>query len=135
MDAETVNKSVTVRPGAGAVLYALLADAVLILVFAAIGRASHQEGDPVLGVLQTAWPFLAGAALGWLAGRVWRAPLRLWPHGICLWLITVVAGMLLRVSTGKTAELSFVLVATVVLGLFLLGHRAIAGYLLRRRKA
>ena len=117
----------------GLIGYALLLDLLLILVFAIAGRARHQDANPVLGVLATAWPFLAGAALGWLAGRLWRAPVRIWPHGVCLWLITVIAGMLLRLLSGRTAEWSFVLVATAVLALFLLGHRAIAGLVLRKR--
>ncbi len=54
---------------------AACADAALILVFAAIGRDAHQRGDIITGVFATAWPFLAGAALAWLALRVWRAPL------------------------------------------------------------
>ena len=56
-------------------LGAAAADVVLILVFAAVGRDAHQRGDILTGVLLTAWPFLAGAALGWLVGRAWRDPL------------------------------------------------------------
>lgn len=121
------------KSGGGLVVYALAVDLLLILVFAVTGRASHQEANPVLGVLITAWPFLAGAALGWLAGRLWRAPLKVWPHGVCLWLITVIAGMLLRVLSGRSAEWSFVLVTAIVLAVFLLGHRAIAALVLRKR--
>lgn len=121
------------RLSTGLVGYALAADALLILIFAALGRASHDEADPVLGVLSTAWPFLVAPVLGWVAARLWCAPLKLWPHGVCLWLITVVGGMALRLLSGKTAEWSFVLVATAVLGLFLLGHRAIAGIVVDRR--
>jgi peptidoglycan/LPS O-acetylase OafA/YrhL len=118
-------------------LYVLLADVVLVLIFAATGRASHAEEHPVLGVLLTAWPFLAGLLIGWLASRNWRTPLRLWPNGVLLWIITVLAGMLLRIVSGRTAELPFIMVATVVLGLFLLGFRVLAGRLvaLRQRRA
>ncbi|MCZ2405036.1 DUF3054 domain-containing protein [Paenarthrobacter sp. Z7-10] len=115
------------------VLYAAAADVVLVLLFAASGRASHAEGDSFFGVLLTAWPFLAGLVLAWLASRSWRRPLRLWPNGVAVWIVTVLAGMVFRLLSGKTAQLSFVLVAAVVLGLFLLGHRALAGMLLRRR--
>lgn len=136
MDANQSNQ--TQQPPSGAsgaslIVYALALDAILILVFALLGRASHQQDNPLLGLLVTAWPFLAGAALGWLVGRLWRAPIRIWPHGVCLWLITVIAGMLLRLVSGRTAEWSFVLVATIVLALFLLGHRAIASLLVRKR--
>ncbi|WP_427017946.1 DUF3054 domain-containing protein [Pseudarthrobacter sp. P1] len=113
-------------------VYAAVADVVLVLVFAVSGRSSHEESLAVAGVLRTAWPFLAALALGWLATRNWRAPVRLWPNGVLIWVITVMAGMILRVATGNTAAVPFILVAAVVLGVFLLGHRAVAG-LLRRR--
>ncbi|BAS12180.1 conserved hypothetical protein [Arthrobacter sp. Hiyo8] len=70
-------------------LIAGLADAILILVFAAIGRDAHQRADVVTGVFSTAWPFLAGAAIGWLAVRAWRAPLQIWPAGVGVWIGTV----------------------------------------------
>lgn len=102
-------------------------DAVLILVFAAVGRASHAESHPLLGVLVTAWPFLVGAAVGWLLvtrlGR--RIPVDL-GAGITVWVCAVLVGMLLRVLTGAGTAWSFVLVTLIVLGLFLLGWRALA---------
>ena len=102
------------------------ADAALILVFAAIGRDAHQRGDVLVGVLSTAWPFLLGAALSWLALRVWRTPLALWPSGVGVWLGTVTIGMLLRATTGQTVVLPFVVVALLSLGLLLLGYRLLA---------
>ncbi|ABY23309.1 putative integral membrane protein [Renibacterium salmoninarum ATCC 33209] len=117
----------------GTVLYAFVADLVLIVIFAAIGRASHQEESPIVNVLSTAWPFLVGAALSWIVGRVWRAPLRLWPHGVCLWLITLIAGILLRLVSGRTAEFSFIVVAAIVLAVFLLGHRVIVTVIANRK--
>lgn len=59
------------------------------------------------------------------------------PHpaqGICLWLITVAGGMALRIASGNTAELPFVIVATIVLAVFLLGHRFIAAWVARRNQ-
>ena len=113
-------------------LWAAVADAALILVFAALGRDAHQRGEIITGVLATAWPFLAGAALAWLALRLWRAPLALWPAGIGVWLGTVAVGMLLRAATGQTVVLPFVIVALLSLGLFLLGYRLLAAVLRRR---
>src|SRR6478736_8088876 len=57
------------------VMAAAAADIILILAFAAIGRDAHHREEPVLGVWLTAWPFLAGAAAGWMAARAWRNPL------------------------------------------------------------
>ncbi|WP_149084520.1 MULTISPECIES: DUF3054 domain-containing protein [Microbacterium] len=115
-------------------LPALLVDAVLVLVFAAIGRASHQE-DPA-GFLLTAWPFLVGLVLGHavallLPGRPRRPWSMLW--GVVVWVVTVVGGMLVRVLSGETAEVPFIVVATLVLGVFLVGWRAVAALVRRLR--
>ncbi|XAS62616.1 DUF3054 domain-containing protein [Micrococcaceae bacterium Sec5.8] len=105
---------------------AACADAALIVLFAAIGRDAHQRGEIITGVLSTAWPFLAGAALSWLTLRLWRSPLALWPAGVAVWLGTVTLGMLLRALTGQTVVLPFVIVALLSLGLLLLGYRLVA---------
>lgn len=107
-------------------MLAACADTLLIVVFAAIGRDAHQRGDVITGVLSTAWPFLAGAALSWLALRLWRSPLDLWPAGVGVWLGAVTVGMLLRAVTGQTVVLPFVIVALLSLGLLLLGYRLLA---------
>ncbi|WP_312673594.1 DUF3054 domain-containing protein [Microbacterium sp.] len=115
-------------------LPALLVDAVLVLVFAAIGRASHQE-DPA-GFLLTAWPFLVALLLGHAAALLLPGrPRRPWSlsWGAVVWAVTVVGGMLLRLLSGDTAEVPFVIVATLVLGVFLLGWRGLAALVRRRR--
>ena len=113
-------------------VWAACADAALILVFAAIGRDAHQRGEVITGVLSTAWPFLAGAAVSWLALRIWRSPLALWPSGVGVWLGTVAVGMLLRAVTGQTVVLPFVVVALLSLGILLLGYRLLAAAIRRR---
>ena len=114
---------------------ALLLDVALVLVFAAVGRASHDESSPVLGVLSTAWPFLVGTGLGWLVVRVVR---RSWPldvaPGVTVWFATVLVGMLLRHAIGSGTAPSFVVVASVVLAVFLLGWRAVGAYAVRRAR-
>jgi peptidoglycan/LPS O-acetylase OafA/YrhL len=110
-----------------------VADALLILVFAAIGRDAHARGDIITGVFATAWPFLAGAALAWLAARVWRAPLALWPSGVAVWIGALAGGMLLRAVTGQSVVLPFVIVALISLAVFLLGYRAIIAFAGRLR--
>ena len=102
-------------------------DTLVVLVFAGIGRASHHESNPVLDSLQTAWPFLVGVAVGWLLVRAvsGRLPLAVragWP----VWLCAVVVGMLLRQLTGRGTAFAFILVATVFLGIFLMGWRLLA---------
>jgi hypothetical protein len=106
---------------------ALVVDALVVLVFAAVGRRSHAESDAVTGVLVTAWPFLAGLALGWVgfAAAHRRVPLTV-GDAVALWVPTVAIGMLLRQLTGKGTALSFVVVATLFLGAGLFGWRAVA---------
>ncbi|KIA66394.1 DUF3054 domain-containing protein [Nocardia vulneris] len=117
-------------------LVPLVVDALLVILFCAIGRRSHDEAV-LTGLLRTLWPFAIGLALGWLvaiaaasrlfgdAGRIARFDAAaLWPTGILVWLGTLCGGMLLRVVSGQGTAFSFVLVAGVVLALFLLGWRA-----------
>jgi hypothetical protein len=109
----------------------LSADVACVLVFCAVGRRSHAEGLDVAGVATTAWPFLSGTALGWLAARAWRRPTAITPTGVVVWLCTVVVGMLLRKATSAGVAASFVVVASTVTALLLLGWRA--ALLLSRR--
>lgn len=111
----------------------LVADLVLVVVFAAIGRSSH--GEDAAAALVTAWPFLAGAVVGWLAGRVWHRPAAVWPAGVTVWLSTEIVGMVLRALTGQGTAWSFVLVSLAVLGVFLLGYRAILRLVRNSRRA
>ncbi|MGN6332200.1 MAG: DUF3054 domain-containing protein [Motilibacteraceae bacterium] len=110
----------------------LALDVVAVLVFAAVGRRSHEEGGSLAGVLATAWPFLAGTVVGWLLSRAWTRAGRLLPTGVTVWLSTVAVGMLLRRLTGHGTAASFVVVALVVLGAFLLGWRGVHTLLVRR---
>lgn len=116
------------------VALAALLDAVVVLVFAAVGRASHGEQDAVTGVLAVAWPFLAGAAVGWALVRArGRWPLAVRWDGVLVWASTLVLGMVLRVVTGAGTAPSFVVVAGLFLALTLLGWRLLAPRVTSRR--
>lgn len=108
-------------------------DVVCVLVFSAVGRRSHDEGVDIAGVAATAWPFLAGTATGWLLARAWRRPTVLAPTGVVVWLCTVAVGMLLRKAGSAGVAASFVVVASSVTAVMLLGWRAVATLALRRR--
>lgn len=111
---------------------ALVTDIVCILAFCAIGRRSHAEGITVAGVAETAWPFLTGAGIGWLMARGWRRPTALTPTGVVVWLATIVVGMLLRKATSAGVAASFVVVASLVTAVFLLGWRGVVMLTARR---
>ncbi len=108
-------------------------DVIGVLVFCAVGRRSHAEGITVTGVATTAWPFLTGTVLGWLASRAWRRPTVVVPTGVVVWLSTVLVGMVLRKASSAGVALSFVVVAASVTAVLLLGWRAAVGLTLRDR--
>lgn len=120
-------------PSAVRPLPAFLADLACLVLFAALGRSSHREALDLVGMLTTLWPFLAGLAVAWVTGRLWRAPARVVPAGLVAWAGALVLGMLLRAVAGQGVQVAFVVVAAVVLGMLLLGWRALAGALGRRR--
>ena len=96
-----------------------------VLAFVVIGRHAHDHGDSAAGVWHTAWPFLAGLAIGVLVSRAWRRPLAIAPAGLGGWLGAAVAGMLIRVLAGQGTAAAFIAVALGFLALFLLGWRLI----------
>ena len=121
------------------VVATVVADLLLVLLFAAIGRASHDEDASALGFVITAWPFVAGLVVGWIAvaianaSRAGRA-LPLLVAGLIVWFCTVAVGLVLRAVSGQGIAVSFVIVTAIVLAVFLLGWRAIA-LLVRRLRA
>ena len=108
----------------------LLIDAILVIIFCAIGRRTHEEANALAGLAKTSWPFLTGLVIGWAATfALYRDKFNavlLVPTGVVVWLGAVVIGMILRVLSGQGTQFSFIVVATLVLGAFLLGWRALA---------
>lgn len=95
----------------------------LVILFVAIGRRSH--GYDLSGILAALWPFAVAAVLAWIVvaalgdqGYGFRA-------GSVVWLVTSLGGVALRVLAGGTAPLSFILVGSSFLALFLFGWRLI----------
>ena len=81
----------------------------------------------VTGILRTAAPFLVGTAAGWLlASLTLDSGPRSLAFGAVVVVCTVVVGMLLRRVLGEGTALSFVIVATSVLTVLLLGWRLVA---------
>lgn len=119
----------------GSAVLALAIDAVLIVVFAAIGRGSHAREATLAGLFETAWPFLAGLAIVWLVALVWRHPFAVLRSGVPVWIGTVALGMGFRLLSGQGTALPFVIVATLTLLLFLVGWRLIVAIIKKVRAA
>lgn len=116
------------------VALAFVADVLLVVVFAAIGRASHDEGilgTGGLGLLQTSWPFVVALVAGWLVTRGWARPLAPLRTGLGVWATTVVLGMALRAVSGQGVAVAFVIVASVTLLVLLVGWRAVGALVAR----
>nr|WP_211176660.1 DUF3054 domain-containing protein [Pseudonocardia acidicola] len=106
-------------------MLALAADVVAVVVFAAIGRASHAEADDLLGLLATASPFLGGLAVVWATPWVRAHPTGLKAGGAAL-AGGAVLGLLLRAAFTGRLPLSFAVVTVVSLAVLLLGWRGLA---------
>jgi hypothetical protein len=127
-----LDPNMAVRTDTRPAALALAADIVCVLVFCALGRRSHAEGLTLAGIAETAWPFLSGTVLGWLVSRGWRAPTAVAPTGVIVWVSTVAVGMLLRKASSQGVAVSFIIVASLVTALLLLGWRGVAA-LIRKR--
>ena len=108
-------------PRAAATRFVL--DVVCILLFVMIGRRNHGESTDAAGTLRTALPFLIALTGAWVGARAWRAPRSL-ATGVLLWVSTVVVGLgVRRFAFGDGTATPFVVVATLVIGLLLVGTR------------
>jgi hypothetical protein len=116
------------------VVRAGLFDIVAVIVFVALGRRSHDEGgNAAVETARVAAPFLIALAVGWVAARAWRRPTAL-TTGAIVWVVTVALGMVVRnVVFDRGTATSFVVVASLVTGVLLLGWRAVALAIAHRR--
>lgn len=107
-------------------LGALVADVLAVLIFVAIGLYQHGDALSTTNIVIVAWPFATGLLLGHLAIRAWRFPFRIWPHGVFVWAITLVAAMAIRTLFQAGTEVSFVIVTAITLAVLMLGWRTLA---------
>ena len=63
MSTETADDIRTPSPTALPLLLTAGIDLVAVTIFVLIERANHHNGFAILGVLQTLWPFVVGAAV------------------------------------------------------------------------
>jgi Protein of unknown function (DUF3054) len=110
---------------------ALTADVVAVIVFAAIGRASHDESGNVLALAGTAAPFAVGLAAAWATPIVRTRPAGL-RAGATVLAGTAVIGLLVRFAFTDRLPLTFVAVAVVSLGALLLGWRGLSALVASR---
>jgi hypothetical protein len=99
---------------------------VLVVAFVLTGHFQHYRSFDPAAILQTAWPFLAALALAWVLTRVWQKPLSPLTTGTGIWAITVLVGLALRAIGGVSVAEPFLIVATGLNFVTLVGWRLIA---------
>jgi hypothetical protein len=103
---------------------AIAADVTAVLLFVVLGRGSHDEGNGIGSILGVAAPFLIGVGVGWLASATVRSRPFAVRTGARIWLPAVVIGLVLRrVAWDRGTAVSFIIVAALFLGLFIVGWR------------
>lgn len=110
---------------------AFAADAVAVVVFAAIGRLSHAEADDLMGLLGTVAPFAVGLVAAWATPWVRVDPSGLRAGAVVLG-STAVLGLLLRATFTGRLPLSFAVVTVISLAVLLLGWRLLSLAVARR---
>ncbi|WJZ01218.1 hypothetical protein CHAN_13175 [Corynebacterium hansenii] len=113
-------------------------DFFAIFAFAVLARLAHNtEADPftLTNVLDTLWPFLVGGAIGHgICAAAKKHPLPIAPGGVIVWLATAATGLAIwGLRHGAVPHWSFIIVATVMSGLLLLGLRLVAKIVLKDR--
>ena len=125
----------------------LMTDIIAVLVFAVLARAAH-GGLGLAQIADTFWPFAigslvgtgiatvalrsaGGAIVGVSAARITRSV----RYGVIVWLVTVLTGLAIWAARhAAVPHISFIIVATTMSGLLIVGWRA-AGPLIARRRA
>ena len=126
----------------------LMKDIIAVLVFAVLARAAH-GGLGLAQIADTFWPFAIGslvgtgiatvalrgandgAIVGVSAARIARSV----RYGVIVWLVTVLTGLAIWAARhAAVPHISFIIVATTMSGLLIVGWRA-AGPLIARRRA
>lgn len=115
-------------------------DALMIAIFALLARIAHRSDSMPLnfvGWLSTLWPFLLGVLIAWAVLFFWRLDgYLLRPSGLIVWFCTVVVGLTIwGLRHSAFPHWSFILVASVTSGVFLLGWRFITGWRAAHRPA
>ncbi|MFT4147814.1 MAG: DUF3054 domain-containing protein [Micrococcaceae bacterium] len=107
-----------------------LLDILCVLAFVLIGEREHDSQSSFLYFFKTFAPFGAALCASWCVALLLKySPFRILPFGVIIWLGTVVLGHIFRVLLGGTTAVSFIIVSTIFLGIFLLGWRLVLQYL------
>ena len=101
-------------------------DTLCVLLFVVIGTRNHKTDTGLSGIVYVAAPFFIALSLAHLAPMMQRGAKAL-PHQYMVWGYTIVMGMVLRnFAFDRGTAPAFVIVATIFLGVTMLGWRRLA---------
>ena len=107
-------------------------DALCVLLMVVIGTRNHDTDTGITGILFVAAPFWIATSLAHLAPLLQRKN-RKEQNAYMAWGYTVVMGMVLRnMVFNRGTATPFVIVATLVLGAFIVGGRYVLNLRLKR---
>jgi hypothetical protein len=107
-------------------LRSLAFDWVCVLAMAIIGTTNHETDNGISGVLFVAAPFLIATTLSRVLMRATKKDETTVADGVTVVLFTVAIGMILRrFAFDRGTATAFVIVATVFLGITMLGWRGL----------
>jgi hypothetical protein len=115
----------------------VVADALCLAVFVALGRESHDIDSGITWYLTVLWPFLLGWFVAAFAVRLYTAWPQHWTHLAATWAGGIAIALVLRaVLTHRDTPVAFIIVAYAFIGLATFGWRlAVRGLVLLRRRA
>ncbi len=102
---------------------AFLFDVIAVAIFVGVGHLTH--GDNPEFVKVAVLPFGLGLLAGWLVGIVRNFQSTSIMFGVMVWGATVFFGIGLRSFLGGATPFSFIAVTATVLGILLVGWRAV----------
>lgn len=120
----------------------LILDIVAVFVFAVLARMAHNTPDAPFtfpNVVNTFWPFAIGTLIAWAviwsraaAGTAFGRQISL---GVIVWILTAVAGLAIwGIRHGAIPHWSFMMVATIMSALLILGWRGIANLAISKKQ-
>jgi hypothetical protein len=114
-------------------LISFVVDAVVVVVFVAIGRSAHRHGVNASGMASTLWPFIVGLVAGSLTVAMRHLRPTSFRATVVIVALTVTVGMVLRVISGQGTAFAFILVAIGFLGAVMAAWRLAYETMNRRR--
>jgi hypothetical protein len=110
----------------------LVVDILAVLTFVIIGRDNHGQSNTILGIVDTAAPFLIALLVAHIVLRLLKISHRL-TVAIVVWAVTVGGGLTLRnLAFNDGTAFSFIVVTTITLGVLMIGLRLALGRVLKR---